>query len=245
MVVATVRTPHPEKQSLPTRRSATRAALSSSTMPVHRQWPILEVSASIGVLRRSSPIANHPRSGSQKSRLNCCLRSAARVRRLAARRASPASSAKLARPRSAAYVYPCTSHIALGRTAVREAHRVPRVLPALVAQAVIGGALVFEVAVTIGVAVLVDPRQRRVGGEKERVELTAAMAPPAELREEHDEQRRRVDAAVVDAPAAERQRRVLAEAHLVQDASGLLLRDGVHAMALEPGEGLQRAEREI
>ena len=43
---ASVRTPQPVNISGESRCSATCAALSSSMMPVHRQWPMLDVSAS-------------------------------------------------------------------------------------------------------------------------------------------------------------------------------------------------------
>src|SRR4028118_1941126 len=67
---ASVRTPQPVNISGESRCSATCAALSSSTMPVQRQWPMLEARLSIGRLSRSRPRANQPRSGSQTPRVN-------------------------------------------------------------------------------------------------------------------------------------------------------------------------------
>ena len=63
---------------------------------------------------------------------------------------------------------------------------------------------------------------------------------------QHDEQRRRVDGAVVDATAAERERRGLAEAHLVQDAARLLLAcAGRPRVPWKRASVCKRAEREV
>ena len=70
-------------------------------------------------------------------------------------------------------------------------------------QAAVAGAEVLDVAVAVAVAELVDPCERAIGGREQRVDLLPAIAPPLQLAEQHDEQRRGVDAAVVDAPAAE------------------------------------------
>jgi hypothetical protein len=90
-----------------------------------------------------------------------------------------------------------------------------------------------------------DPLEGPVGVRAAAGRPPRAPAPPAQLAEQHDEQRRGVGGAVVDAPAAERQRRRLAEAHLVQDAARLLLGAGVDVLALEAGERLQHAEGEV
>ena len=52
---------------------------------------------------------------------------------------------------------------ASGHAPVGEADGVGRVLPALVQQAAVGGALVLDVAVAVAVAEVVDPRQGAVG----------------------------------------------------------------------------------
>ena len=128
---------------------------------------------------------------------------------------------------------------------VGEARAVEGVLPALVLEPAIGGALVFHVAVAVAVAELLDPVEGAVGGGQERVDRVAPIAPAAELAEQHHEEGRRVDAPVVDAPAAERQLGRLAEAHLVENAAGLLLGDRIHLAALVQREGLERAQREV
>ncbi len=129
--------------------------------------------------------------------------------------------------------------------AVGEARGVVRVLPPLVLQATVARPEILDVAITVTITELVDPLQRAVGGRQQRVDLLASIAPALELTEQHDEQRRRIDAPVVDAPAAERQLGGLAEAHLVEDPPGLLLGDRVHVDALVTRQGLERAEREI
>src|SRR6266568_4718481 len=63
MVAARVRTPQPLNISGDSRRSATAAALSSSTMPVHSRWPMLEASESMGRLPQSRPSAYQQRAG--------------------------------------------------------------------------------------------------------------------------------------------------------------------------------------
>ena len=89
-----VRTPQPLNISGDSRWAATDAALSSSTSPVHRQWPMFETSVSIGRLSPSRPIANHPRSSSQKSRLKASFSAAAFARQRSTASSSPRSSAK-------------------------------------------------------------------------------------------------------------------------------------------------------
>ena len=55
--------PKPENMSSLVRCRATAAALPASTMPVHRQWPMLEASESICRLSPSRPRAKYPLSG--------------------------------------------------------------------------------------------------------------------------------------------------------------------------------------
>src|SRR5262249_22235203 len=64
----------------PTSSGAMWAALSSSKMPFNKHCPMFEARASMGRLARSSPMANQPRSGNQKSRLKASLSRAARAR---------------------------------------------------------------------------------------------------------------------------------------------------------------------
>ena len=72
-------------------------------------------------------------------------------------------------------------------------------------QAPVRHALVLDEAVAVAVAVVLDPVQRPVGAPAAARSTRLAVQPPAaQLSEEHDEQRRRVDRAVVDGPAARR-----------------------------------------
>ena len=84
--------------------SATRWALSSSTIPVHRQCPMLDVRESIGRLSASSPTAYHPFSSNQKSRLNAAFSWVALARKRSYVAESPTSKAKWAVARYAPYV---------------------------------------------------------------------------------------------------------------------------------------------
>ena len=133
----------------------------------------------------------------------------------------------------------------IGQAAVGEADGVVGVLPALVAQAPVGGALVLDVAVAVAVAELLDPFDGPVGVREQLVDGLAGQAPPAQLPEQHHEQRGGVGGAVVDGATAERERRRLAEAHLVQDAARLLLVVGPDVLALEAGQRLQGAEGQL
>ena len=54
MDAASVRIPKPVNMSGECRCPATAAALSSSTIPVHRQWPMFEASAVDRLLARAS-----------------------------------------------------------------------------------------------------------------------------------------------------------------------------------------------
>ena len=133
----------------------------------------------------------------------------------------------------------------LGHPAVAVADAVPAVLPALVGQAPVGRPVVLDVAVAVGVAEVLDPLDgpRRVG--QQLVDQLAGHAPAPHLAEQHDEERGGVGRAVVDAPAAERERGGVAEAHLVEDAARLLLVAGVDLGALEPGQGLQHPAGQV
>ena len=132
-----------------------------------------------------------------------------------------------------------------GQAAVGEADGVPGVLPALVDQAPVGGPLVLDVAVAVLVAVGGDPLQRPVGRREQGVDVAPPAPPPLQLAQHHDEQRGGVGAAVVDRPAAERDAGRLAEAHLVEDPARLLLGERVDGPPLEPGQGLERAQRQV
>ena len=128
---------------------------------------------------------------------------------------------------------------------VAEPHRIPRILPTLVLQPTVGRSLIFDVAVAVLVAIVVDPLQGRIGGRQQRVDLVAPIAPPRQFTNQHDEEGRRVRSAVVGTAATERERCRLAESHLVKDAAGLLLSTRIDLTSLEPGESLEGSEGEI
>ncbi len=132
----------------------------------------------------------------------------------------------------------------LGDPARGERDAVERVLPALVDQALVGGALILDEAVTVPVAARGDPVERPVGVGEQLVHGVGGEPPPGQLAEQHDEQRRGVRGAVVRAPAAQRQRGVPAGPGLVQDPARLLLGQRVVPLALEAGQGPQRAQRQ-
>ena len=115
---------------------------------------------------------------------------------------------------------------------VGELDAVPRVLPALVAEALPRPRLVLDVAVAVTIAVPVDPGER--GGDlvpsPENERVLAGEAPV--LREEDQPERRRVGGAVVGAVRHLAQPRQLAAADFVQDLAGLLVPEVVDPRAL-------------
>ena len=103
-----------------------------------------------------------------------------------------------------------------------------RILPALVLEpAQLVAALVLDVAVTIAVAVLVDPHQR---GSRVRLELTDELGiagPALVLVEQDEEERRRVGGAVVGRLRTLVEVYEFAEAQLVEDLAGLLIAERI------------------
>src|SRR5581483_3855018 len=78
-----------------------------------------------------------------------------------------------------------------------ETLRVPRVLPRLVREAARSPPLVLHEAVAVAVAVRVDPRERGERRLPEPLDERGVVHPPPGLRDEHDEERSGIDAAVV------------------------------------------------
>ena len=113
--------------------------------------------------------------------------------------------------------------------AVVEALRVARVLPRLVLEPARGAPLVLDEAVAVAVAVLVDPAQR---GERRLAQLTherVVVRPTPCLGEQHEEQRRRID-------ACRSSGRTISSAHLPRRTSCTILpgsasRDGSSVVA--------------
>ena len=91
-----------------------------------------------------------------------------------------------------------------GQPAVREAHRVPRVLPTLVDQAGGRGALRLDEPVTGEVAVLLDPVDGVVDRGKEAGEILPGRTPAQQLARHDDEQGGDVGRPVVDVGIVDR-----------------------------------------
>ena len=108
--------------------------------------------------------------------------------------------------------------------------RVVGVLPALVDQAILVGAVIFDEAVAIGIARSVDPAQRRFNvGPKlaQRLDVAGVLGvKPGQ----HHEQRRRIHAAVIQLERNLPQRRHFAAAHLVEDFSGLGIGERIESL---------------
>ena len=128
---------------------------------------------------------------------------------------------------------------ALGQLAVGVEDRVLRVLPALVAEAALAPGGVLDETVAVAVAVVVDPAQRRLQVRPDRADgLEVAGALVVHARQHH-EQRRRVDAAVVQPERHLAEARHFALAGLVQDLAGLGVRFGPLLRRLGGGQELQ------
>src|SRR4029450_8280540 len=94
----------------------------------------------------------------------------------------------------------------------------------LVLEPVVAAALVFDEAVAVAVAPLVDPLDRAQRRVPEPVHQRAVAGPAPDLREQDEVERRRVDRSVV---RAEPVLRGLARADLVDDLPGLVVDRGV------------------
>ena len=101
---------------------------------------------------------------------------------------------------------------------------------------------VLDVAVAVPVAEVLDPGEGAVGVGQQAGQLLGRQPPPGQLAEQHDEQRRGVDRAVVGRATLQGERVRAVEAGLVHDPAGLLLGPGVDVLALEVGQRLEHAE---
>src|SRR5438132_13950411 len=116
---------------------------------------------------------------------------------------------------------------------VGEQDRVPRVLPALVLEARLGvPPLVLDVAVSVAVAVAVDPRQSSTRLSFERAHEVDVPRPALDLVEQDEKERRRVGGAVVGRMRTLLERRQLAEPQLVENLSRFLVAKVVDARSL-------------
>src|SRR5262245_3606567 len=131
----------------------------------------------------------------------------------------------------------------LRQAAVGVENRILGIFPALVGETALGRAVVFEKAVAIGISGAVDPGERGLDRGPQLHDDSVVAGALGIDAGEHDEERRRVDAAVVEAEGDLAQRRHLAFAHLMQNLSRLRVRRRVVGRGLIGGEPPQRAMR--
>jgi hypothetical protein len=130
---------------------------------------------------------------------------------------------------------------AFRQSAVGMENGVMRILPALVGETLGGRTFVFKEAVAVRVARAVDPAKRCLDRRPQFGDgIHIAGALRVEPRKQ-DEQRRGVDAAVIEAKGDLAQRRHLAAAHLVQDLSRLRIGKRIRGLGLVGGEAPQHA----
>ena len=119
--------------------------------------------------------------------------------------------------------------------------RVVGILPALVDQALLIGAVILDEAVSIGIARSVDPAEGcfDVGPQlAQRLDIAGVLGvEPGQ----HHEQRRRIDTAVIQLERNLAQRRHLAAAHLMQDFAGLGVGERIEVLGLIRREPPQHA----
>ncbi len=116
-----------------------------------------------------------------------------------------------------------------------------RVLPALVLQPTSRAARVLDEAVAVGVRRAVDPGERALDRRPQLAHEGAVAGALGVAAGQHDEQRRGIDAAVVEAERHLAEVGHLAAAHLVQDLAGAGIGLGVLDAALVGGEPAQHA----
>ena len=122
---------------------------------------------------------------------------------------------------------------------------VTAILPTLVGQPLVRLARIFDEAVAIPVAIIVDPGERGddVGPDvPDRVEIAGALII---LRGKHHEQWRGINRSIITAERHLAERRHLAAAPLVQDFARLGIRRGVMFGRLQIGQRPEHAFREI
>src|SRR5512133_3668655 len=120
-----------------------------------------------------------------------------------------------------------------------------RVLPSLILEPGLVTALVLDIAVTVSVPVVVNPRQRGAGRAFQLVDEAGAPGPTFALVEEDEKERRRVGRAVVGRVRSLLERGQLAEADLVEDLSGLFVAKRVDPLPLLCRQDSERRLREL
>jgi hypothetical protein len=134
---------------------------------------------------------------------------------------------------------------AVGKLAVGVKHCVVRIFPALIGEALLGGALILDKTIAVGIARPVDPAQRRLDVRPQlRNRVTVAGALDIKSGQQH-EQRRGIDAAVVHAERHFAQRRHLAAAHLVQNLPRLGVGQRIGGLGLKGCKPPQHAARDV
>ncbi len=133
--------------------------------------------------------------------------------------------------------------IAFGELPVGMKDRVEGILPALVGKPLLGGALIFDEAVLVGIAGAVDPLQRRLD-RRPQLGQRCLVAGAFDIKAgQQNEQRGGIDAAVILRERHLAQRGHLAAAHLVQDLAGLGVGERICGLGLEESEPPQHALR--
>src|SRR5205085_11122803 len=110
-----------------------------------------------------------------------------------------------------------------------------------VAKAARALAVVLDEAVAVAIAVALDPLERRFDVRPDRLQRFLVARPLPVHTGQSDEQRRRVDRAVIAAEGHFAQPRELAFAHLVQDLAWLPVGAGVLVVGLVRGGETQSA----
>src|SRR4029077_7459633 len=121
--------------------------------------------------------------------------------------------------------------------AVAEDHRVPRVLPVLVVEPVRRAPPVLDESVPVAVAGPVDPGECASRSALELADDRVVAAPAPQLRQQDEEERCRIDGALVAVGPDERR---LAAPDLVDDLSRLGVPLRIVDVGLCLGEGAQR-----
>ena len=131
----------------------------------------------------------------------------------------------------------------LGERSIGVRDGVARVLPTLVDEAGLGSARVLEEAVAVAIAEAIHPIERGVEARPELTDELDVGRRAVVLGEQDDEERRRVDGAVVGREGHGADARELAASELVHDLARLLVALRIVVFALMPHEQAERLAR--
>src|SRR5579862_4465673 len=132
-----------------------------------------------------------------------------------------------------------------GQSTVRMEDRIVRVLPALLHQAIRRAPMVLNEAVSVRIAVAVDPLERSLHIGPDRLDEGDIRGAPVVSTGQHDKQRSGIDAAVIAGEGNLSKRGHLAAASLVQNLAGLSILVGVAVAGLGLGEEGQDTARDV